>query len=307
MAKAQKIKSVSYDKYGYLFILPFFIIFFVFQLYTMVYTINLSFTDLAGFKTDYTYTGLDNYVFLLHNNIFWKSIGNTFFIWIMNFTPQLLFALLFASIFTSIRFKMKGVGFFKVVFYMPNIITAASVAVLFNALVNHPYGPIDMFLTQIGVIESDFQLLRDPLITQMLVAFILFLMWFGSTMILLIAGILGINTELYEAAMVDGANSINMFYKITLPSLKPIMLYVLVTSAVGGLQMFDIPYLFHNGGPNFATETMAVFIFRQAFTAQGNYNIAAAGSVYLLIIAVVISVLLFKGLSEKKEKNHDKK
>jgi multiple sugar transport system permease protein len=265
----------------------------------MFYTVNLSFTNLAGLADKYGYTGLSNYKLLWNNVMFRKSIGNTFIIWIVNFVPQLLAALFFGVVFTSTSNKMKGVGFFKVVYYMPNIITAASVAVMFSSLFIYPYGPIDQILRKAGILPYNFQFMRSETWSRLIISFIQFWMWFGPTTILFITSILSINVSLYEAARVDGATPTRMFFRITLPLLKPIMIYILVTSVVGGLQMFDIPFLYAGGGPNYSTQTIAVFIYNQAFTGQNNYNIAAAGSVYLLIMAVAISAVIYRVIDRK--------
>ncbi|MDR3318845.1 MAG: sugar ABC transporter permease [Clostridiales bacterium] len=292
-------KKLDYGKYGYFFILPFFVVFLVFQIYPMFYTINLSFTDLAGLADKYSYVGLSNYKLLWNNVMFRKSIGNTFIIWIVNFVPQILAALFFGAAFTAVSGKLKGIGFFKVVFYMPNIITAASVAVMFSSLFIYPYGPIDQILRKAGILPYSFQFMRSETWSRLIISFIQFWMWFGPTTILFITGILSINTSLYEAARVDGATPTQMFFRITLPLLKPIMIYILVTSVVGGLQMFDIPFLYAGGGPNYSTQTLAVFIYNQAFTGQNNYNIAAAGSVYLLIMAIILSLFIYRVLNRK--------
>lgn len=265
----------------------------------MFYTINLSFTDLAGLADKYSYVGLSNYKLLWNNVMFRKSIGNTFIIWIVNFVPQILAALFFGAAFTAVSGKLKGIGFFKVVFYMPNIITAASVAVMFSSLFIYPYGPIDQILRKAGILPYSFQFMRSETWSRLIISFIQFWMWFGPTTILFITGILSINTSLYEAARVDGATPTQMFFRITLPLLKPIMIYILVTSVVGGLQMFDIPFLYAGGGPNYSTQTLAVFIYNQAFTGQNNYNIAAAGSVYLLIMAIILSLFIYRVLNRK--------
>ena len=139
MTKKTK-KLIRYDKYGYIFILPFFVAFLVFQLYPNLYTIALSFSDMRGDSDVYRFVGLKQYIWLWHNLKFWKSLGNTALMWCINFTPQLACALLFASIFTNRRITLKGKSVFKVIFYMPNIITAAAVALLFASLFGHPYG-----------------------------------------------------------------------------------------------------------------------------------------------------------------------
>lgn len=295
MTKKTK-KLIRYDKYGYIFILPFFVAFLVFQLYPNLYTIALSFSDMRGDSAVYRFVGLKQYIWLWHNLKFWKSLGNTALMWCINFTPQLVCALLFASIFTNRRITLKGKSAFKVIFYMPNIITAAAVALLFASLFGHPYGTFTIIFRKLGLVSEDFQFMHSEWATRLIVCFIQYLMWTGPTMIMLISAMIGINDSLYEAAMMDGASDFRLFFSITLPLIRPIMLYTLVTSLVGGLQVFDIPYLLNGGGPNsgYSTTTITIFGYELAFTGENNYGASAASSVYLLVIAVICSAVLFK-------------
>ncbi|MFR6055133.1 MAG: carbohydrate ABC transporter permease [Eubacteriales bacterium] len=294
----KKISKINYDKYGYFFVAPFFLVFLFFQVYPMLYTVNLSFTDFTGWSKEYKYNGIENYIWLIKNSFFLKSIGNTFLLWIANFIPQMCIALLFAALFTNDRVKIPGTGFFKVVFYMPNIITAASVALIFGQLFGHPYGPVEQMLKSLGLVE-EIQFFQSKAWTRGIIVFIQFWMWFGQNMIVYMATILSINPSLFEAARIDGAGDGQIFFRITVPLLKPMLIYILVTSMVGGLQMFDIPFLLNGGGPDYASETLATYIYKQAFTGQQNYNIASAGSMYLLFMALIISGVIFKVLKGK--------
>lgn len=299
----KKLKGVSYGKWGYLFIAPFFIVFLIFQLYPMIYTLILSFTDFAGWKLDFDFIGPENFRVVLSDKVFWKSIGNTFIIWGINFIPQMFFALLFAAMFTTQRLKLHLKGFFKVVYFMPSIITAASVSVLFYQLFNYPAGSMYQLFSNLGLIPEGFNFYLNNWSARLLVSFIQFWMWFGNTMVILIAGILGVDPSLYEAAELDGASRVRQFFSITLPLIKPIMLYTLITSLVGGLQIFDIPYLFLAGGPDNATLTISVYIYRYAFVNSGfYYNYASAASVILMLIAVVLCLALWRVFYGKKEK-----
>jgi len=299
MAEKNKNQLVNYDKYGYFFVAPFIIAFLVFQLYPIFYTFQLSFSDLAGWETQINYVGFKNYFALLENELFLKALRNTWIIWTMNFIPQIGLALLLAKWFSDARMKLKGAGLFKVLFYMPNIITAASVSILFSTLFSYPMGPINQLLIQFGVLSEPFEFFRSVGATRSIVAFIQFWMWYGNTFIILMAGILGINPSLYEAAMVDGATSSQMFFGITLPLIKPITLYVLVTSFIGGMQMFDIPFLLTlRGNPDYSIETVTMFIYRQAFSGSRNYYIAATASITLLVMIVIVSIIIFKVMGD---------
>ncbi len=290
-------KGVSYSKFGYLFSLPFLLAFLVFSFYPVLYTAVIGFTDMKGVipkPVHFLDQPFENFRYLIFDNVsFRKSLSNTALIWILNFIPQMLLALLLTAWFTSQRTKVRGQGIFKVLLYMPNIITASTIAVLFNSLFSYPMGPINSLLESLGWIDSPVNYLQDKTTAQGIVAFIQFWMWYGNTMIILIAGVMGINPALFEAASIDGANGWQIFFRVTLPSLRTIMLYTLITSMIGGLQLFDIPQLFLYGGPDDATLTTSVFIYGQAFKGSYMYNRAAAASMIMFIIAAVLSALLF--------------
>lgn len=282
------------EKYGYLFIAPFFIVFAIFNLYPTIYTIALSFQDISGFTVEGNFIGLQNFINLFNNDVFIQSVKNTFILWTVNFIPQIFLALVLAYWFTSHRLNLSGQQFFKSVFYFPNIMTAASVAVIFYTLFSYPRGPINQILLETGVLQAPFDFFRSESFTRGLVSFIQFWMWYGQTTLVLIAGILSIDKSLYEAATVDGATNWQSFTKITLPLISPITLYVLITSLIGGLQMFDIPLLLTNGGPNGSVETIMTYIYKQAFQGGRNVSIASAASVVLLLVTMLSSLVIIR-------------
>lgn len=300
----KKKQGFSYAKWGYIFALPFILAFFLFMLYPICYTFIIGFTNLEGmippalkFKDDI----FENFKTVIADPIFIKSLKNTFTMWIWNFIPQILLALILAAWFTDERIKIHGKGFFKVVFYMPNIITAASIAVLFQSLFSYPKGPINDLLMMFGFIKSAHNFAIDGLMAKITVAFIQFWMWYGYTMIVFVSGILGISPEIFEAADIDGANGLQKFFMVTLPNIKSIMLFTLVTSLIGGLNMYDIPKMYLDGGPDDMTRTTSVFIQKQAFSGAYRYNTAAAASMIMFAIIAVIAAILFFIMRDKEE------
>jgi multiple sugar transport system permease protein len=305
-AAQRRIKAISYAKYGYFFILPFFLVYFFFQLWPLINTFILSFH--GNFSHEEEFVGLQNYKDLLFgggrsakatHESFIRTLGNTLILWIGNFIPQIILSLSLAVWFTDAKLKIPAKGFFKVVMYMPNIITAASVAVLFLQLCSQDQkGAVNQLLNAMGVIDFDkgevVEFIRGKWQSRGVVMFIQTWMWFGNTMIMLMSGIMGINPSLFEAASIDGASSGQVFRKITLPLLSPIMVYTLVTSMIGGLQMFDIPYLYHKGTEtNENIETIAVFIYDRFHSLQPNYGYSGAASVLLFIITLILGSITF--------------
>lgn len=321
----RKNKGVSYSKYGLRFVAPFFIVFLIFQIYPIIYSLAISFTSYSG-TTEMSFIGFKNYYELLFGKLstrFLWSVLNTVIIWIINFIPQIVASFAFAAIFTSPMIKIPGRGIFKVIYYMPSIIMATSVAVTFKQLTTYPGGLIDNILKNLGLIDPSYNIYRDVWGSRLLISFIQFWRYFGYTMITLAAGMLGINPTFYEAATIDGASKTRCFFSITIPLLRPIVLYTLVTSLVGGLQMFEIPFLLTEGYPAIgggalATETVAVYIYQFAFGhGYGNeYAIASAASGYLFVISAILTLIVFRffgkeafGIErkEKKEKGGEKK
>ena len=314
-----KKKTVEYGKYGYMFIAPFFLVFLIFQLYPLIYTFYLSFVEykMTGSKlVNDGFCGFDNYLKVLKtrdflagkdvwfNTIPMNTIKNTLIFWIINFIPQILLALLLSAWFTDTVVKLKGQGAFKVMMFLPNIITASSIAVLFNSLFGNQ-GPVTLLVRKLPGL-GDYSFLNSKAGTIGLIGFMQFWMWYGNTMIVLIAGILGISPSLYEAAMVDGANSRQEFFKITLPLLKPILQFSLVTSAIGGLQMYDIPALFNvNNGvgqPGRVSHTVTMMIREVAFSQNPDYGYAGAISVILFICTMIISMIFFIATKDRPDK-----
>ncbi|HEY8530060.1 MAG TPA: sugar ABC transporter permease [Paenibacillaceae bacterium] len=296
-------RTISYSRYGFLFCLPFILAFLVFSLYPILYTVFIGFTDLKGVATkefhvlDDPFENFKNLLF--DNDLFRKSILNTALIWIINFIPQLGIALLLTAWFTNKRLNIRGQGGFKILFYMPNMITAGTIAVLFSSLFAYPMGPVNSLYQMLGWSDQPINFLLDKWTARGIVSFIQYWMWYGHTMLILIAGVMGISPSLYEAAEIDGANGWQQFTNITLPGIRTIILFILITSMIGGLQMFDIPFLFQNGGPDNATYTAAMFIYAQAFKGQYLYNRAAAASMILFVIACILSALLFYLLRDR--------
>ncbi|MDD2647261.1 MAG: sugar ABC transporter permease [Eubacteriales bacterium] len=303
MAKT-RVKAVSYAKYGYLFSLPFIVAYLIFSLYPTLYTAVIGFTDLKGVARNFKFLAepFKNFSIILNNVTFQNSLVNTFEIWIMNFIPQIALSLLLTAWFTSRARRIRCQGAFKVLFYLPNIITSATVAILFATMFGYPIGPINDILVSTGMIEAPFNFLTSPIAAKLVVAFIQFWKWYGYTTIVLISGALGINPELFESAEIDGARPSQIFFRITLPCMRTILVFTLITSLIGGLNMFDIPKLYiMDGGPADATKTASVFIYTQAFKGAYLYNRAAAASMIMFVIIAICSAVVFFIMRDKHE------
>ncbi len=293
----KKNKSVvSYNKWGYIFLLPFLITFIVFQLIPLLSTIKNSFYEhyMSGLtEVGPNWVGIANYKKLFSDGDIWKYMENTMIMWIMGFVPQIVVSLLLAFWFSDPSMRLKGQRFFKTVIYMPNLIMASAFAMLFFTLFADS-GPINSMLVSMGILKEPFKFMNSVTSVRVLVASMNFLMWFGNTTILLLAGMMGISSSLYEAAEVDGANSTQVFWRITMPLLRPILIYVMITSLIGGLQMFDVPQILTNGKGDPMRTSMTLIMFLNNHLYSKNYGMGGALSVFLFVVTGVLSFIIFK-------------
>ena len=220
----KKVRSVSYAKWGYVFIAPFFIVFALFQLYPLASTIYYSFFEYffkqgGLIQVGPNPVGWANYLYVFSKDLP-RYFGNTIIMWLMGFIPQIIFSLLLAAWFTDNRLKLKCQGFFKTVIYMPNLIMASAFAMLFFALFADQ-GPVNSMIQSLG--GEPVRFLANIWGTRSLVALMNFLMWFGNTTIILMAAMMGISPAMFEAAQIDGATPNQTFWKITLQMISPIL------------------------------------------------------------------------------------
>ena len=297
-------KAVRYNKWGYIFLIPFIVVYVIFQLIPLFSTIYNSFFEnyMSGLtQVGPKFVGLQNYVKLFKDGDIWIYAKNTMILWIMCFVPQIFLSLLLGAWFSDVRLKLKGSRFFKTVIYLPNLIMASAFSMLFFTLFAES-GPINSLLLQLEIISEPYKFLSNVGSTRGLVALMNCLMWFGNTTILLMAGMMGIDTSLFEAAEVDGATSTQVFFKITLPLLRPILVYVMITSLIGGLQLFDVPQILTNGTGNPVRSTMTLIMFLNNHLYSKNYGMAGAVSVVLFIITGILSLVVFKVTGNDKRK-----
>jgi len=302
----KKLKFVSYAKWGYIFLAPFFITYLIFSLIPLVSTFYNSFFEnyMVGLmQVGPKFVGFDNYkAIFLHSELL-MYLKNTCIIWVMGFIPQIFFSLLLAAWFTDLKLRLKT-GVFKTVIYMPNLIMAAAFSMLFFTMFSDS-GPVNNLLTSMGI--PTYRFLAEVAGTRGLIAFMNFLMWFGNTTIILMAAIMGIDTSLFEAARIDGANSWQTFKRITMPLIRPILAYVMITSLIGGMQMFDVPQILTNGSGNPDRTSMTAIMYLNKHLFSKNYGMAGAVSVILFIITCVLSVFVFKFITQDSDYTKVKK
>lgn len=296
--KVKKKKSgVNYNKWGYIFMIPFVTVYVIFSLIPLITTIGNSFFEnylMAGLtQVGPNFIGLDNYIEIFTETNLLQYAKNTVIMWVLGFVPQIALSLLLGAWFSDPSLRLKGQRFFKTVIYLPNLIMASAFSMLFFVLIADS-GPINDIMMSLGWIDKPFTFLNHTWGARGLVAFMNLIMWFGNTTILLMAGMMGIDTSLFEAAEVDGATSFQVFRKITLPLLRPILVYVLITSLIGGLQMFDVPQILTNGTGDPMRESMTLIMYLNKHLWSKNYGLAGALSVILFIITGALSMVVYK-------------
>ncbi|MBS4201089.1 sugar ABC transporter permease [Bacillus sp. FJAT-49732] len=283
--------SIKKDNYGYLFIAPFFIIFCIFGLYPILYSLYLSFTNWDGLN-DPAFVGFANYLRAFTDPVFFKSLFNTFFIWIISVIPQLTVSLVLAVILTE-RY-LKGKEFFRAVYFFPNIVTAASLGLLVSLMFDWKTGSVNQMLLSLGIFDDPYDWKNNPFIMRLIVSTILFFQYFGYSMLIYIAGLQGISHEYSEAAQIDGASKVQVFFKITIPLLRPIILFQVITSLIGGVQIFDQPYMLTqgSGAPDNSTLTSIMYLYRTAFE-QNNFGYGATLAFCLFFVIGTLSIVSF--------------
>lgn len=308
----KKHKSVSYSKWGYIFIAPFFLVYtcctLIPQFLTLYNSFFENFFDVSFMKyVGPNYVGFGNFTKLFSPDSkgviqILKYFCNTMLMWVEGAIPQILIALLIAVLLSSYRLRIKGQGFFKAIIYMPNLIMASAFAMLIFALFSN-VGPINAFIVANYGEAARFDFFGSQISARLLIALLNFLMWFGNTTILLLAGIMGIDQSLFESAKIDGASPWKVFSKVTLPLLKPIIIYVVITAMLGGLQMFDVPQVLSKGNGDPARTTMTVVMQINSYLgASKNYGMAGAVSTILFIVSGVLSGIVYRSMTSGKEK-----
>jgi multiple sugar transport system permease protein len=267
----------------YVFISPFYLLFALFLLLPILLGLYLSFTEWAGLGTPEV-VGWANYQRLFGDDQFYLSLLNTLLFVMVSLLVVVPLALLIAQA-LNLR-GLRGRDMFRVVYFTPIVLSPIIIVLVFQLFFDKNFG----LLNGIGAAVFGFggiDWLGSPLWARVSVSILIVWRWTGYLVIFFLAGLQGVPRELHEAAQIDGAGPIKRFRHITLPALKPVTAFVVVTSLVGSAQIFEEPFLLTQGGPNFATLTVGIFIYRAAFQRQEIGYAAAAGVVLFAAVFVI--------------------
>jgi cellobiose transport system permease protein len=279
----------------YLYIAPFFVLFAIFGLFPLGYTAWVSLTDRTLLNPDASYIGLANYTELLHDSYFWNAVENTLGIWVLSTIPQLLLALVIAHVLNrSLRVRT----FFRMGILLPQVTSLVAVALIFSQLFGYRYGLINYLLNQVGIENINWEAGRIS--SWVALSTMVTWRWVGYNALLYLAAMQSIPYDLYEASAVDGARNWRQFFHITIPMLRPVIIFTVIISTIGGLQLFTEPYLFQpikaaaTGGSARQYQTVAMYLYEKAFgSSQFEFGYAAAIAWCMFLMIAVIAVINF--------------
>ncbi|WP_432245229.1 carbohydrate ABC transporter permease [Arthrobacter sp. G.S.26] len=280
---------------GWTFILPNFLGFLAFTLIPVIAAFALSFMEWTSFTAP-RWVGLENFQRMLQSDTFWVALRNTVVYALGHVPLTMALALGLAMLLNR---KLKGIGFFRVAIFFPYITSLVAVAVVWNMLFSPDNGPINQFLNAIGIAEAPGWTSSSD---WAMPAVIITSVWrdMGYYMILYLAGLQAIPTELYEAAEVDGASGWQRFWNVTIPSLRPTTFFVVVMLTVSSFKVFDLIVVMTNGGPGRATTVLSQLIYQEGI-GEGKFGYSSAISLMLFLIVLSITVLQFK-LQQRRER-----
>jgi cellobiose transport system permease protein len=288
-AKPQRRRGVlSYWRF-YLALSPFYLLVLVFGLYPVASTILLAFQKWDGLGPR-KMVGLQNFRFLIEDSTFWLSLWNTVILFVMSTVPTLVIAMTLAvMLHSAVRFK----GIYRIAYFIPNITSLVAAAIFFAAVFSTNFGLINSVLRSLGLPTEDW--LRQPWGIKIAISTMIVWQWAGYNTIIYLAGLQAIPTEQYEAAKVDGAGPFRTFFLITLPQLRPVVLFTVIMSTIGGLQTFTEPQVMvgNNGGTGQSGMTVVMYFYNQAFF-NNDYGYAGA-----IALSIFMLVLLFTAINWK--------
>ena len=278
--------------FPYAMLFPTIVVFAVFMIYPILYSLYLSFTEFTG--GTYEFVGLRNYIELFNDPVFYKALFNTFFYLIIQ-VPVMIGPALLLAVLIEQKF-VRGRGFFRMATFLPTITSLVAYSLVFKVLFNTNYGLINYIVEFFGGEKIQWIYSAWPARASVIIS--ITWRWVGYNMIILLAGIQAIPTEMYESASLDGANFWQQLFYITIPAIKPIILFTTITSTIGTLQLFDEPYILTQGGPNYATITLGQYLYENGFTYL-KFGFASALGYVMVIIIGLLSWVQFKVTKEE--------
>ncbi|UOQ44212.1 sugar ABC transporter permease [Halobacillus salinarum] len=280
---------------GWLFILIATIGIGLFYFYPMIQALLLSFQ--SGMGANLEYVGLDNYIRLFNDPTFIAALTNTFVYLLIQVPVMIVLALFFSVLLNDATLKFRG--FFRTAIFLPCVTSLVAYAVLFKYLFGLN-GLVNRFLMDLSIISEPLNWLSDPLLAKITIIIAITWRWTGYNMIFYLSALQNVDRSMYEAAKIDGASAVQQFFYITIPMLKPIILFTSIISTIGTLQIFDEIMNITNGGPGNATLSISMYIYNLSFEYSPDFGYAATVSYVIVILIVILSLIQFKVAGDDK-------
>ena len=278
------LKEILKYKHCYLFISPFFILFAIFFIYPIFYSIRISLFSFKGIKPE-EFIGFDNYINLFQDALFYRSLANTFIIWIFFISIVILFALIISSLIDTPNLKLGG--FYRLAIFIPLGVSTVVVSIVFYMLFQNK-GILNYFLGFIKIPSINW--LNSYYWSKPAIIIVMLWRWTGYYTILIYAGLQSINKNLYEAARIDGSGTWGIFFKIKIPLLIPVIIFCMIIGTIDVLQQFTEPYLLTKGGPEDSTMTIGLYLYYTAFRF-GKIGYAASIGCVLIVFFIIIAII----------------
>ncbi|SFM19789.1 lactose ABC transporter membrane protein [Gracilibacillus orientalis] len=283
---AQKFRK---NYIGWLFIILSVLGISLFYFYPMVQALLLSLQ--SGMGSTLEYVGLDNYVRLFNDPTFITALTNTILYLLIQVPVMIVLALIFSVLLNDPTLKFKG--FFRTAIFLPAVTSLVAYAVIFKYLFGND-GLVNDFLLNMNLVSEPLNWLSDPFLAKITIIIAITWRWTGYNMIFYLSALQNVDKSMYEASKIDGASAIQQFFFITIPLLKPIILFTSIVSTIGTLQLFDEVMNITSGGPGNATMTISMYIYNLSFEYTPDFGYAATVSYVILILVVILSFIQFR-------------
>lgn len=303
----RKTTSRSIRKWPYIFMAPFILTYLAFELYPTLYSLVISFTNWTSLNmTSYEFVGLDNYIAIFTSDtLFWKSIGNTIYLMALSIPLTVICGLIMATVMHNLT---RGRQIIQTLNFLPYVTTPVAIGLIFAFIFSWNIGLVNNVLTSLGLINENINWIGSKTYVVYVVALMVIWRNFGYFMVLYLSGLSTISDDYYEAARVDGANVLQSFFKITLPLLRPVTVFVVINSMIGGLQLFDEAVQVIKGsgstvvgGPERSVLTAVWYYYDVSFNNNSRYGYGAAVSFSIFLLIALVSFINVAILNRKED------
>ncbi|MFC9985446.1 carbohydrate ABC transporter permease [Microbacterium keratanolyticum] len=291
--RRHRLSRFDHSASPYFYIAPFFLLFGLVGLFPLVYTVYVAMHEWDLLKGEGGFVGLGNFVEILGDHMFWNSIGNTLSIFVLSAIPQLTVALVVAYLLDR---GLRAPTFWRMSVLIPFVVTPVAVALIFSSIFNEADGLANNLLNLIGIADQEWK--HNTFLSHVAIAVMVNFRWTGYNALILLAAMQAVPRDLYESAALDGAGPVRRFFSITIPTIRPTLIFVIITATIGGLQIFAEPKLFDAstaggiGGSDRQFQTTVLFLWELAFFRR-DLGEASAVAILLFVLIVVIGVINF--------------